>query len=50
MIQYEDKPEPAPEPKPAEGKRKRAPAGTFDRTAYQREYMRKRRQKERDVK
>lgn len=26
--------------------KKRAPAGTFDRTAYQREYMRKRRAKE----
>ena len=28
---------------PPEAKRKRAPRGTFDRNAYQREYMRKRR-------
>jgi hypothetical protein len=33
----------APSP---EAKKKRAPRGTFDRTAYQRELMRKRRQKE----
>lgn len=33
-------------PGPPETKRKRAPKGTFDRNAYQREYMRKRRQKE----
>jgi hypothetical protein len=30
-------------PGPPEAKRKRAPRGTFDRNAYQREYMRKRR-------
>jgi hypothetical protein len=30
----------------AEPKKKRAPRGTFDRNAYMREYMRKRRQKE----
>jgi hypothetical protein len=33
---------------PAPTKRKRAPKGTFDRTAYQREYMRKRRKKEQE--
>lgn len=33
-------------PSEAKPKRKRAPNGTFDRKAYQREYMRNRRQKE----
>lgn len=32
-------------PSPSEAKRKRAPRGTFDRNAYQRDYMRKRRAK-----
>ncbi len=33
-------------PSPREAKSKRAPRGTFDRTAYQREYMRKQRAEE----
>ena len=32
-------------PRPSEAKKKRAPRGTFDRNAYQRELMRKRRAK-----
>lgn len=33
----------APVPAVAPSKKKRAPAGTFDKVAYQRDYMRKRR-------
>lgn len=33
-------------PGPSEAKKKRSPRGTFDRTAYQKEYMRLRRQAE----
>ena len=37
-------------PTPLKPKRKRAPKGTFDRTAYQREYMRKKRAGEKSKK
>jgi hypothetical protein len=39
-------PERAPPQSPPETKKQRAKRGTFDRNAYQREYMRKRRQAE----
>lgn len=42
------KPAPKPEPKP-EPKRKRAAKGTFDKVAYQRDYMRRRRKAEREA-
>jgi len=37
-----------PAPSESPPKRKRAPKGTFDKVAYQRDYMRKRRKAERE--